>query len=249
MNLSGSVAFVTGGSGGLGRQICKSLADSGVTVAVGYLKGSDRADDVCREVSAEGGKAIPVQVDQSEETSIDRAIGSVVENLGSLDILVNNAAMAKGVPFSDLAALSPQLWDTTMQVNLRGPWLVSRAAADHLKKSDWGRIVNVAAMAGLKPMGASIAQSVSKAGTIQLTRCLAVAMAPDVTVNCVAPGLMEGTQLTQNISDVFLDSFKSQAVLGETTSLTDVAGQVVQFCRSDSVTGQTMVIDGGVHFH
>jgi len=249
MDLSGSVALVTGGSGGLGRKICKSLAENGVRVAVGFLDGSERADDVCREILADGGNAIPVQFDQSDEDSIDRAVHAVVEKLGSLDILVNNAAMAKGVPFPDLDALSPELWDTTMQVNLRGPWLVTRSAAPHLKKSALGRVVNVAAMAGLKPMGASIAQSVSKAGTIQLTRCLAVAMAPEVTVNCVAPGLMEGTQLTQNISDAFRDSFKSQAILGTTTSLDDVAGQIVQFCRSGSVTGQTLVIDGGVHFH
>ncbi len=136
-----------------------------------------------------------------------------------------------------------------MQVNLRGPWMVSKHAAPYLKSSNWGRIVNVAAMAGMKPMGASIAQSVSKAGTIQLTRCLAVALAPDVTVNCVAPGLMEGTELTKNISDAFVDGFKSQSVLGATTSLEDVAGQVTQFCRSDTITGQTLVIDGGVFFH
>lgn len=98
-------------------------------------------------------------------------------------------------------------------------------------------------------MGASIVQSVSKAGAIQLTRCLAVALAPEVTVNCVAPGLMEGTELTKNISDAFLDSFKSKSVLGATTSLDDVAGQVVQFCRSETTTGQTLVIDGGVFFH
>ena len=98
-------------------------------------------------------------------------------------------------------------------------------------------------------MWARIAQSVSKAGAIQLTRCLAVALAPDVSVNGVAPGLMEGTELTKNISDAFRDGFKSQSVLGATTSLDDVAGQVVQFCQSETITGQTLVVDGGVYFH
>lgn len=190
-----------------------------------------------------------MRLDQSDETSIAQAIGRVSTELGSLDILVNNAAMAKGVPFANLDALSSEKWDATMQVNLRGPWLVSKHAAPLLKSSSWGRVVNVAAMAGMKPMGASIAQSVSKAGAIQLTRCLAVALALDITVNCVAPGLMEGTELTKNISDAFLDGFRSQSILGATTSLEDVAGQVVQFCRSSTITGQTLVIDGGVFFH
>ena len=249
MKLEGAVALVTGGSGGLGKAICKALAESGVSVAVGYKDGRDRADQVCESIAASGGKAVPVGLDQSSETSIKAAIDEVVEAFGGLDILVNNAAMAKGVPFPDLDALSTDLWDTTMQVNLRGPWLVSKYAAPRLKASKWGSIVNIAAMAGMKPMGASIAQSVSKAGTIQLTRCLAVALAPDVSVNCVAPGLMEGTELTKNISDAFRDGFKSQSVLGATTSLDDVAGQVVQFCQSETITGQTLVVDGGVYFH
>lgn len=249
MKIDGAVALVTGGSGGLGRSICKALAESGVSLAVGYMDGGERAADVCESIKASGGKAIAVKMDQSDESSVANAVAEVMDSFGSLDILVNNAAMAKGVPFADLEALSSEIWDTTMQVNLRGPWLVSKHAAPHLKSSVWGQIVNVAAMAGMKPMGASIAQSVSKAGTIQLTRCLAVALAPDVAVNCVAPGLMEGTELTKNISDAFLETFKSQSVLGATASLEDVAGQVVQFCRSETITGQTLVIDGGVFFH
>lgn len=249
MKIDGAVALVTGGSGGLGRSVCNALAECGVSLAVGYMEGGERAAEVCESVKSSGGNAVAVRMDQSEESSIKDAIAEVVNSFGALDILVNNAATAKGVPFPNLDALSSEIWDKTMQVNLRGPWLVSKHAAPHLKSSEWGRIVNVAAMAGMKPMGASIAQSVSKAGAIQLTRCLAVALAPDVTVNCVAPGLMEGTQLTKNISEAFLDGFRSQSVLGATTSLEDVAGQVVQFCRSDTITGQTLVIDGGVFFH
>lgn len=249
MDLTGSVALVTGGSGGLGRHICKALSNHGATIAVGYLNGHARANEVCGDIAAAGGDAFAVKLDQSDEASIAEAVSCIVQKLGSLDVLVNNAAMAKGVPFPDLEGLSSEIWDTTMQVNLRGPWFLSKHAAPHLKASKWGRIVNIAAMAGMKPMGASIAQSVSKAGTIQLTRCLAVALAPDVTVNCVAPGLMEGTELTKTISDEFLDGFKSQSVLNRTTLLEDVAGQVVQFCRSETVTGQTLVVDGGVFFH
>ena len=249
MDMVGRKALVTGGSGGLGRQICMSLAMAGCEVAVGYNEGADRAQGVCEQISEAGGQAFALQLDQSRPNGIEDAVATAVRRLGDLDILINNAAIARGVPFSDLEGLLDSVWDETMTANLRGPWLVSKYAARHLKASGRGRIVNIAAMAGMKPMGASIAQSVSKAGVIQLTRCLAVALAPDVTVNCVAPGLMEGTELTKNMSDAFRDSFTSRAVMGTTTSLADVAGQVVQFCRSDTVTGQTLVVDGGVHFH
>jgi len=249
MDLAGKVAFVTGASGGLGRVIAEHLAAAGVHIAIGYRTGQERAEATADAVAAQGVGATLIAFDQADPASIDAAVAAVVRDLGSLDILVNNAAVAKGVPFPDLEALTPDLWDWTMTANLRGPYLLARAAAPHLKANGAGRVVNVAAMAGLKPMGASIAQATSKAGLIHMTRCLAVAMAPDVTVNCVAPGLMEGTVLTANIPDAFRDGFRSQSVLGRTTSLQDVAGQVVQYCRSDAVTGQTAVIDGGVFFH
>lgn len=249
MDLTGKRAFVTGASGGLGRQIAMSLAAAGCDVALGFHKGQDRVDAVADAITDLGRRGTPVSFDQGDETSIQSGVEQAVEALGGLDILVNNAAVVKGVRFTDLDTLGPEIWDYTMQHNLRGPWLVARAAAPHLTGSGAGRIVNVAAMAGMKPMGASIAQSVSKAGVIQMTRCLAVALAPKVTVNCVAPGLMEGTVMTQNLTDAFRDAFASQAALGTTTSLHDVAAQVVQFCQAETITGQTTVIDGGVYFH
>lgn len=249
MDLTGKTAFVTGASGGLGRAIAEHLAAAGAHVAIGYHTGKDRADETVQAVASHGVTAETVSFDQADEGSIAKAVEEVAGKLGALDILVNNAAVAKGVPFPDLDALTPEIWDWTMTANLRGPFLLARAAAPHLKASGSGRVVNVAAMAGLKPMGASIAQATSKAGLIHMTRCLAVALAPDVTVNCVAPGLMEGTVLTANIPDAFREGFKSQSILGKTTSISDVAGQVVQYCRSDAVTGQTAVIDGGVFFH
>ena len=249
MDLVGKSAFVTGGSGGLGRQTCLALAEAGCDIVVGYCAGVDRVRAVQDAVSKTGRRAATVQLDQSDPDSVRRAVEDAVAAFDRLDILVNNAAGAGGVPIADLDALTREIWDWTMAANLRGPWLVAQAAAPHLAQTGHGRIVNVAAMAGMRPMGASIAQSVSKAAVIQLTKCLAVALAPRITVNCGAPGLMDGTELTRNLSDAFRDSFTSQSALGTTTSLADVAGQIVHFCRSETITGQTLVIDGGVHFH
>jgi 3-oxoacyl-[acyl-carrier protein] reductase len=124
-----------------------------------------------------------------------------------------------------------------------------RAAARHLKASGTGRIVNIASVAGLNPGGSSIAYATSKAGLIHLTRCLAVALAPEVSVNCVAPGLMEGTRMTSRLRPETAEGARQRAVLKRAASVEDVADQVVTFCRSDSVTGQVLNIDAGVFFH
>ena len=193
MELKDRVAFVTGGSGGLGSAIARSLAAAGVDVAVGYRSNADDAMKVCHAVEDLKRRAAAVQLDQTDPASIDAALQATLRALGRLDILVNNAAWNIPIPFPDLQALTPEIWDRLLNTNLRGPFLLSRAAAAHLSKEKSGRIVNVSAFIGLTPTGSSIAHAVSKAGLIHLTRCLAVALAPDETVNCVAPGLMEGT--------------------------------------------------------
>ena len=131
-----------------------------------------------------------------------------------------------------------------MNTNLRGPFLMTRAAARYLKQQDQGRVVNISGVPGLVPVG-TIALAVSKAGLIHLTRCLALALAPSITVNCIAPGLMEGTRMFDRVPPARVAASTAQAALKRTTRLEDVARQVVLFCRSDSITGQTQVIDAG----
>jgi len=183
MELTDKVAFVTGGSSGLGLAAAKTLANAGVDVCISYFSNKDGALSVCDEVTSMGRRATSAQLGQSDPASVDAAVESVIREFGQLDILVNNAATSIPVPFPDLDALTPEIWDQLFSTNLRGPFLVTRAAAPHLLKSGAGRIVNVGAMIGLMPAGSSIAQAVTKAGVIHLTRCLAVALAPDVTVN------------------------------------------------------------------
>jgi 3-oxoacyl-[acyl-carrier protein] reductase len=129
---------------------------------------------------------------------------------------------------------------------LRGPYLLARAFAPQLRANQAGRIVNIASVAGLFPGGSSIAYAASKAGLVHLTRCLAVALAPDIAVNCIAPGLVEGTQMAQRLPEEMAQMARRQAVLGRTASAQDIAAQAVAFCRADSITGQVLVIDGGM---
>jgi len=249
VDLSGCAALVTGGSGDLGRAIALALAEAGADVAVTWVGYREGAVETCRQVEKLGRRTAMIQLDQSDPSAIEPGVSDAVAALGRLDVLVNNAGWNIGVPFRDLDALTVEVWDRVNEVNVRGPFLLARAAARHLRARGAGRIVNIASVAGLRAAGSSIAYAVSKAGLIHLTRCLAVALAPEVTVNCVAPGLMEGTRMAKRLPVEVVESTRRLAVLQRSTAIGDVAAQVVAFCRADSVTGQVLNIDGGVHFH
>ncbi len=252
MNLTNAVALVTGGSGGLGARICHLLAAEGVDIAVGYLGGDERADETKKAIEILGRRAITVKIDQTKPASVEDAVEKVGSDLGGLDILVNNAAIAMGghnIPLGDLEAFTPEIWDEMMAVNVRGPYLVARAAAPHLRASKWGRIVNIGSTLGHGDWYADRPFAPSKAAVVPLTRFLAANLAPDVTVNCVAPGLMEGTALGSGGPQHLYDGWRNRAALGVTTSIEDVAGQVVYLCKTSSITGQSIVVDGGINFH
>jgi 3-oxoacyl-[acyl-carrier protein] reductase len=216
---------------------------------VGYVGNRDGALRVAGDVRALGRRAGVVQVDQSDPAAPDLAVEAAVGQLGRLDVLVNNAAWNVGIPFPDLDQITVEVWDRIFHTNVRGPFQLARAAAPHLRRHRPGRIVNIASVAGLVPSGSSLAYASSKAALIHLTRCLAVALAPDVTVNCIAPGLVEGTRMAQRIPADVTARIRQGVALGRTADAADIAEQVVTFCRLDSVTGQVLVVDGGMVFH
>src|SRR5438094_9534068 len=245
MDLEGKTALVTGGSGDIGGAIARALAQAGADVAISYVGHKQGAAATIDAVRAAGKRSLAVQLDQCDPVSIDAAVDTVVGGLGRVDILVNNAAWNIGIPFSDLTALTADVWDRIMDTNLRGPYLLARAFAPHLRKHGSGRIVNIASVGGLYPRSSSIAYSASKAGLIHLTRCLAVALAPEISVNCVAPGLVEGTRMALRLPPQVAEGARRQAVLGKVGSTGDIADATVLLSRSDTITGQTLVGDGG----
>ena len=249
MDLKDKVALVAGGTGTLGIAIARALARAGAHVGITYLERRDAAKESCAAVEALGRKAWSITLDQTDANAIPVAVKAVADHFGRLDMLVNNAGWNIAIPFPDLETLDPATWDRLFATNLRGPYLICRAAAPYLKASKSGRIVNIASVAGLNPGGSSIGYATSKAGLIHLTRCLAVALAPEVSVNCVAPGLMEGTRMTSRLRPETAQGARERAVLKRAASVEDVADQVVTFCRTDSVTGQVLNIDAGVFFH
>jgi 3-oxoacyl-[acyl-carrier protein] reductase len=250
MDLKGAVALVTGGNGGLGQRICHALAKEGVHVAVMYAQSRDQAEAVARELTSRFQiNAAAFACDITDDVAVQGLVGEVTRRFGQLDILINDAAFNKAIPFTDLDNLTPDLWDKIMAVNLTGPMRLTQAVAPVMKAQGRGRVVNISSVAGLQPTGSSIAYAVSKAGLIHLTRCMAVAMAPETLVNCVAPGLLEGTRATSNLLPEMIARNAAGSLLKKAADKDDCADMVVTMCRTDTMTGQTIVIDAGRVFH
>ncbi len=249
MDLKNAVAVVTGGNGGLGQRICHALAAAGANIAVVYAQSEAEAGTVAGELQRHGVDAAAFQCNVTQPADIARMVDAVVARFGRIDILINDAAYNKSIPFSDLDGLTTEEWSKIIDVNLTGPMHVIKAIAPVMKKQGRGRIVNIASIAGLIPGGSSIAYAVSKAGLIHLTRCMSVALAPEVLVNCVAPGLLEGTRATANLSNAQIERSASGSLLKRAADKDDCADQVVTMCRTETMTGQTVAINSGRVFH
>ncbi len=249
MDLTGRVALVTGGNGGLGRRICHALAKEGVHVAVVYAQSREAAETVARELGRHyQTNAAAFACDVTNAAAVEQVVDDVARHFGRLDILVNDAAYNYSIPFADLDALTIEVWDKIIAVNPTGPLRLIKAAAPMLKARGQGRIVNIASVAGVGPTGSSIAYAVSKAGLIHLTRCMAVALAPAILVNCVAPGLLEGTRATANLRAEQIQNSAATSLLKKPADKDDCADMVVAMCRTETMTGQTAVIDSGRYF-
>lgn len=249
MQLRGTVAVVTGGNGGLGQRICHALARAGCDVVVVYARSRDSAEAVAAELRGSGVRAQAMQCELTDPAQAQQLVARVLETFGRVDILVNDAAYNKWIPFGDLDALAYEEWQKILAVNLTGPMLMIKAVAPAMRRQGNGRIVNISSIAGLAPSGSSIPYAVSKAGLIHLTRCMAVGLAPQILVNCIAPGYLEGTRATANLAPEYMQRAVDSAILKRAADKDDVATQVVAMCETDSITGQTLAIDAGRFFH
>ncbi|MDA0711017.1 MAG: SDR family NAD(P)-dependent oxidoreductase [bacterium] len=246
MELKDKVAIVTGGNGGLGQRICLALSNAGCKVAVIYAKSKAQAEGVASGLATE---AIAVGCDLANPEDIQKMVDQVLAHFGRIDILVNDAAYNKWILFDDLDGMTLEEWDKILAINLRGPMLCIKAVAPAMKKQGEGRVINISSIAGLTPSGSSIPYAVSKAGLNHLTKCMAVALAPEVTVNGLAPGYIEGTRASSNLAPAYRERAASNNLLQKPADKDDIADQVVSLCRSNTITGQTLVVDSGRFFH
>src|SRR2546430_10933588 len=249
MDLAGRVAIVTGGGTGIGRATSMRLARAGAkAVVINYSRSAGEAEAAAEEVRVLGSEAIPHRADIADESMVKAMVASTVERWGRLDVLVNNAGTTRFIPHPDLDALTDEVWNEILGVNLKGTFFCCRAAASELKKSG-GAIVNVASIAAHRASRSTIAYSVSKAGVVQLTRPLALALAPEVRVNSVSPGLVSSRWFSKSFGDeaaaAQADSFAATTPLQSITTPDHVAQAVMGFIENDIVTGQDLVVDGG----
>jgi 3-oxoacyl-[acyl-carrier protein] reductase len=249
MELRERVAIVTGGGTGIGRAVCLRLAKAGAkAVVVNYSRSAEDALATAAELGSLGIEALAHQADIADESAVKAMISVATDRYGRLDVLVNNAGTTHFVAHPDLDGLTEDVWNEILSVNLKGTFYCCRAAAPELRKAK-GAIVNIASIAGHLGTGSSIAYAVSKAGVLQLTRALAIALAPDIRVNSVSPGLVSTrwfrSRFGEEASHAQESSFASTTPLGAIAQPDHVAQAVMGFIENDIVTGQDLVVDGG----
>ena len=248
MDLKGRVAIVTGGGTGIGRAVCLRLAKAGAkAVVVNYSRSEKDARATAAEISVLGPDAIAHKADVSNESEVAAMIAAVKDRYGRLDVLVNNAGTTRFIAHPDLDALTDDVWDEIFRLNVKGTFYCCRAAAPELRKTS-GAIVNVASIAGHRGTGSSIPYAVSKAAVLQLTRALAIALAPEVRVNSVSPGLVSTRWLRQfdaEAADSQETATPGTTPLNAVATADHVAQAVMAFVDNQMLTGQDMVVDGG----
>jgi ketoreductase RED2 len=237
---AGRVAIVTGSSSGIGEAMARRLAALGASVVV----NSARSVEAGREIAASlGADAMYVQADIADKAAGQRLIDQTLARYGRLDILVNNAGWTTAVPQPDLEALTDEIFERTFAVNVAGTWMLTKAAIPHLRQSDDGNVLTVTSVAGIRPIGSSIAYSMAKAALNHMTRLLARACAP-VRVNAIAPGLVD-TPWTRDWQAQH-QGVKAMAPLHRSATPDDCAEAALALLRNRYVTGEVFVVDGGL---
>jgi ketoreductase RED2 len=240
IDIAGKVALVTGSSSGIGAAVATALTQSGARVAINSARSADAGQQLADQLP----DAAYFQADISIEEEAIGLVDRVVAHFGQLDIVVNNAGTTIEIPHSDLEAVTSQVWHRILDVNVIGTWNVCRQAIPHLRTSGAGSIINITSLAGVRPTGSSIPYAASKAALNHLTLLLANVVGPDVRVNAIAPGLID-TPWTEHWESIRA-AVTSRAPLGRVGTADDIAATCLLVLGSPYMTGQILVVDGGL---
>lgn len=250
MQLAGKAAIVTGGATGVGRATALALAEQGCNVAINYSRSREEADATADEARTAGVRAVAIQADVADDVACRRLVDAAVKEFRRLDVLVNNAGTTRFIPHARLDDVADDDWLRILSVNLVGPFQCARAAAGPIRASGGGEIVNVSSVAAFTATGSSIPYAASKAALNNLTVSLARALSPEIRVNAVAPGFIEGRWLRQGLGAAYdgaKQALESVLPLGRVCQPEDVAAAILSIVAgSDMVTGQILVCDGGM---
>jgi 3-oxoacyl-[acyl-carrier protein] reductase/pteridine reductase len=240
MPLKGKAVLVTGGARRIGRAIALATAAAGADVAFTYRSSAAEARQTVADLKARGVRALALRCDVRDEKSVAAALRQLKAKFGGLDVLINNAGAYDTIDFEKITA---RQWDDMFATNTRGPFLMSRLAAP-LLRARRGRIINIASLGGLRPWASHAHYCVSKAALIMLTEVMAKALAPEVSVNCVSPGMIStgGSQPT-----AFLQHVAEKTPMKRAGTPAEVAAAVMFFATGPHfITGQVLGVDGGL---
>jgi 3-oxoacyl-[acyl-carrier protein] reductase/pteridine reductase len=241
--LAGKRVLVTGGAKRIGRAIALRLGEAGAHVAITFRGSDAEAQETVQRLRAAGAKALAVNCDVRSEASVNEAVLAAAEALGGLDILVNNAGAFETAPLEEITVAQ---WDAMFETNTRGPFLVAKAAYPHLKKAaeagDASRIIHLGSLGGMQPWATHAHYCTSKAALHMLSQTMAKAWAPEIAVNCVAPGMI----VMGEVNPAY-EHFAAKTPMQRNGTAEDVAAAVLFFAAGPSfITGQLLAVDGGL---
>ncbi len=242
-------ALVTGGATGIGRAAVLHLAHAGFDIALNYRASREAASATAADAETAGAKVLLVPADVAEDRAVRDMLRRVEAEFGALDAVVNNAGTTISTPARDLEGVTVEDWDRVFAVNVKGLFLVTRAAVPLLKRGKSPSIVNVASIVGLRPGPQPLPYAASKAAVVSLTKQLAGALSPDIRVNAVAPGWIEGEWMERMLGDNYQRLMERRAKatpLGRCATFDDVGEVILSLIQSNRfVNGEIVVIDGG----
>ncbi len=241
--LQHKTAIVTGGGTGIGRAVSALLARQGAAVAIVYSRSEKEAQDTVTAIAKEGGRAIALQADVADISSVRTMTATVAQSLGGIDYLVNNAGITRQLRFDDLDAIDDAIWDELLAVNVKGTFHCCQAAAPYLRQRSGAAIVNIGSIAGETGYGSSLPYAVSKSAVHGMTRSLARALAPAIRVNSVAPGAVV-TRWWQG-NEEKMHALSGHLPLQRISTPEDIAALVLMLLTAESVTGQILRAENG----
>mgnify|MGYP002725585236 CR=1 FL=1 len=241
---SNKSVLITGGSGGLGRQLALDFARAGAKVTVNYSSSRAAADEIVAQIEETGGQAMACQADISSAQQVKNMVEKVVAAYGGVDILINNAGLSLDAPFLEL---SESDWDRVMNVNLKGPFLLSQVVGGHMVAAGQGRIINISATSAIQARSGNANYAASKAGLNMLTQSMALELGPEVTVNAVGLGFVDSPLVRELFSSEEIQQAKENVPVKRMTTYEETSAFVLMLASDTAsfVTGQTIPFDGG----
>jgi NAD(P)-dependent dehydrogenase (short-subunit alcohol dehydrogenase family) len=240
-SLEGKVVLVTGAAKRIGRAIALELAGAGADVVITYLTSRQEAGRTIKDLRRAGVRSLALRCDVRRQSSVRATLNALLKEFGRLDVVVNNAGLYETAAFD---TLTTRQWDNVFAVNVRGPFLMVQEALRPLRESGEGRVINLGSLGGLRPWTTHAHYCSSKAALIMLTRVMAKALAPEIAVNCVAPGMID---FGEKASAKFYRNMAAKTPMRHNGTGEDVAAAVRFFATAPQfITGQTIAVDGGL---